>query len=54
MTTSVAMLLPAPGRFSIDERLAKPLRQPLTDQARDNVGHAPSGKPTITRTGRVG
>ena len=37
-----------------DEWLAKPLRQPLTHQARDNVWHAAGGTPTIMRTGRDG
>ena len=37
-----------------DELLAEPLRQPLTDQARDDVGRAAGGKPTMMRTGRDG
>ena len=37
-----------------DELLAEPLRQPLADQAREDVGQAAGRKPTMIRTGRVG
>ena len=37
-----------------DEWLAEALRQPLTNQAREDVARAAGGKPTMTRTGRVG
>ena len=37
-----------------DEWLAEPLRQPLPDQARDDVGRGAAPKPTINRTGRDG
>ena len=38
-----------------DELLAEPLRQPLTDQARDDVGRAAGGQSRRSmRTGRVG
>ena len=37
-----------------DELLAEPLRQPWTQQARDDVGPAARGTPTTMRTGRVG
>ena len=42
------------GPILDDERLAETLRQPLTDQAREDVGPTPRAKPTIKRTGRVG
>jgi hypothetical protein len=40
-------------RFN-DELLAEPFRQPLRDQAHDDVGRAAGANGTITRTGRVG
>ena len=37
-----------------DDGLAEPLRQPLTDQAREEVTVPPAAKPTTMRTGRAG
>src|SRR5262245_2025541 len=37
-----------------DELLAESLREPLTDQARHDVGRTAGGKGATTRTGRVG
>ena len=37
-----------------NEWLAEPLRQPLADQARNDVGDAASGKADDQRTGRDG
>ena len=37
-----------------DHRLPEPLRQRLTDEARDDVGRATGGTKTSTVTGRVG
>ena len=42
------------GPIFDDERLAKPLRQPLTDQACHNVVCATGAAPTMMRTGREG
>ena len=33
----------APGLFSIDDRLAEPLRQPAADDARNEIGRAAGG-----------
>jgi hypothetical protein len=37
-----------------DKWLTEPLRQLLTDEARENAGSAAGAKPTTIRTGRVG
>ena len=37
-----------------DEWLTTALRQPLTDQPREDITGPPGGKPTIKRTGRDG
>jgi hypothetical protein len=47
-------LLLGTGPVLDDERLPKPLRQRLTDQARDDVGRAAGAEPSIRCTGRVG
>ena len=45
---------PCAGAVLDDKGLTETSRQPLTDQARENVGGTTGVKPTIKRTGRVG
>jgi hypothetical protein len=49
-----AILLPAPGLFSTTNCCPSALRQPLTDQTRENVVRTAGGKPTMIRSGRDG